>query len=125
AGRPIWIAAGAFLAMIFIATFYPAVARSGYPWRPHLVTAVKYAEYALLAPVVPLVMRGRRQVELVAAGFVAVSLAADVVGLVQFSGVDMLAAAPAGARQPSFLGYHDFAALSGAALCLFVASLAF
>jgi hypothetical protein len=125
AGVPLWLAACIFFALVFAATFYPVVLRSGYPWKTHLVTAVKYAEYAVLALVVPLVLRSRRQLELVASALIAVSVAADIVALVQFSGVDMLAAAPAGARQPSFLGYHDFAALSGASLSLGVAALAF
>jgi O-antigen ligase len=125
AALPLWIAGGIFLAIVFAACFYPVVLRDGYPWKTHLVTAIKYAEYAVLALVVPLVLRGRRQAELVAWALIAVCVAADVVALVQFSGVDILAAAPAGARQPSFLGYHDYAAVAGATLSLGVAALAF
>jgi O-antigen ligase len=82
----------------------------------HLVTAVKFAEYALLAVSAPLVLRRRADWELVAAAIVAWSVAATLFGLLQIFGVDMAHAWAAGRRQPSFLGHSDFAALSAFAL---------
>src|SRR5581483_10961721 len=60
----------------------------------------------------------RRQLELVAWAIVALSVAATIVGAVQIFGGDIAAAWPAGYRQPSFVGIHDFAALSAATLLL-------
>jgi hypothetical protein len=47
-----------------------------------------------------------------------------VTALIQFFGADIASAWPAGRRQPSFLGHHDFAALSGATLALGLAAIA-
>src|SRR5258708_6527492 len=61
-GLIVWGAAALFLAYVVLATFYPLVSSSAYPWTTHLVTAVKYAEYAVLAPAVPLLLRRRSDV---------------------------------------------------------------
>ena len=82
----------------------------------HLVTAVKFAEYALLAVSAPLVLRRRDDWELVAAAVVIWSVVATCFGLLQIFGVDIAHAWAAGRRQPSFLGHSDFAALSALAL---------
>jgi hypothetical protein len=82
----------------------------------HLVTAAKFAEYALLAFSAPLILRRRTDWELVAAATVAWSVVATCFGLLQFLGVDIAEAWAAGRRQPSFLGHSDFAALSALAL---------
>src|SRR5882672_9141016 len=61
-GRLVWAAAGAFLLYVLAASFYPLATNAAYPWRTHLVTAVKYGEYALIALAVPLVLRTMRDV---------------------------------------------------------------
>jgi O-antigen ligase len=113
---PVWIAAGLFLAWVVAATFYPLLRSEPYAWRTHLVTAAEYLEYALLAPAVPLLLRRRADAVAVLGTLVAVSAAATIVGVLQWSGVDLLHAWPRGSRQPSFVGTHDFGALSGMAL---------
>ena len=82
----------------------------------HFVTAAKFAEYALLAVSLPLILRRLEQWEVVAGVIVAWSVAATLFGLVQIFGVDIADAWAAGRRQPSFLGHSDFAALSALAL---------
>ncbi len=124
AGLPIWIAGGIFLADVGAASIYPKLWASGYETSTHAVTAAKFAEYALLAVAVPLLLRTRRDVQLVVGALIAWSIAATVAGVAQIFGADILEAWTAGRRQPSFLGHHDFAALSGAALAICLVGIA-
>lgn len=99
-------------------------AGAGYATKTHLVTAAKFAEYALLAPSVPLLLRGLRDVALCAWSLVLWSVFATGVGIAQFFGADIFLAGTVGRRQASFLGSADFAALSAAALLVGVVGLA-
>jgi O-antigen ligase len=118
AGRWIWVATLAFFAVVAVSMLAAAASDRAYPFGDHAVTALKYAEYALLAVAVPLVVRRRADVDVVLRTMVALGVVATVVAALQFVGVDILHAWPAGRRQPSFLGHHDFAALSGAVLAI-------
>jgi O-antigen ligase len=115
AGTSIWIAAGLLFAWIAISLARTA-GSTGYPWQTHLVTAAKFFEYALLAPAVMLVVRRRADLFLVVFTLVAWSVVATVVGIAQFVGADIFVSGATGGRQLSFLGFHDFGALSAAAL---------
>jgi O-antigen ligase len=118
AGRWVWIATVAFLVWDFAAVVYPLALDESYDWHTHLVTAGKFAEYALLAPAVVVLVRRREDLDLVVWTLVAWSVAASAVAVVQFFGWRILAGWPAGWRQPSFLGHHDLAGLSAAVGCL-------
>lgn len=125
AGRALWIAGAAFVAMVVAATFYGLARPEHYRFLTHLVTAAKFAEYAVLAPAVPLLLRSRRDVELLLWSVAAWSAAASAWGLLQFSGlVSEFEGKRPLQREPSFLGIHDLAALSGAALAIGLALLA-
>jgi O-antigen ligase len=124
AGLPIWIAGAIFLADVGAGSVYPKLWASGYEASTHAVTAAKFAEYSLLALSVPLLVRARQDVELLLAALVAWSVTATVVGIAQIFGADILEEWTAGRRQPSFLGHHDFASLSGAALAICLVGLA-
>jgi O-antigen ligase len=124
AGRWIWVAAGAFFAVVGLSMLAALASDRAYPFGEHVVTAVKYAEYVVLAFAVPLVVRSREELRPVLTTIAALSVAATVVGLLQLVGVPLFGEWPAGRRQPSFLGHHDFAALSGAALALGFVALA-
>ena len=60
AGWAVWIAGGALVALVLAASFYPLALDETYDWRTHLVTAGKFAEYGVLAPALPLLVRSRR-----------------------------------------------------------------
>lgn len=119
-GLPVWIAAALFLLWIAAATLYPS---SGYPFRTHVVTAGEFAEYALLAPAVPLLVRRRTEALLVLGTLVAWSVAATVVGVLQWVGWNIAGGWGQGHREPSFLGTQDFAAFSGMVLGLGIVAL--
>ena len=65
AGRWIWAAWGFLAVWLALATLYGAARFGAYPFRTHLVTLLKWYEYALLAPALPLLVRTRRDLELV------------------------------------------------------------
>ena len=114
-GLPLWVAGGVFLLY--------GIARAGN--GTHLVSAVKFAEYGVLALAVPVLVRGRDELRLLLWTVALWSAVASIVGLAQFFGAGLADGWGAGTRQPSFLGQLDFAALSGMALAAGLAGLAF
>jgi len=112
-GVPVWVTGVLFLAWIGAATFYPLLASRAYAWKTHLVTAGEFAEYGLLAPAVPLLVRRRADALLALGTLVAWNVVATVVGVLQWTGWNIAGGWGQGRREPSFLGTHDFAALAG------------
>lgn len=125
AGLPVWLLSGAFLAWVGISTVQPLASARDYSFSQHAVTAAKFAEYAILALAVPMLARRREEVELVLAVIAGWAALATAAGVAQFAGLDVFNPWPAGYRQPSFLGHHDFAALSGTAVAIGLAAIAF
>jgi len=123
-GRPLWIAGALFLVWVAVSVVYGRLHASAYPWQTHGVTAAKFAEYALLAPAVPLLLRRTRDLVLPIWSLALWSAAATVVGIAQFFGADIFLAGTVGRRQASFLSSADFAALSAAALLVGVVAIA-
>jgi O-antigen ligase len=124
AGRSVWIAMGLFLAWVFVEVAYGRAHDPSYAWRAHGVTAVKFAEYALLAPAVPLLLRRTRDLVLPLWSLTLWSLFATVIGIAQFFGADIFFRGAVGHRQASFLSSADFAALSSATLLVGLVALA-
>ena len=121
-GRWAWVIGVAFLGLILIQTVGRA-GTEGYPFADHLVTAAKFAEYAVLAPAVPLLVRSRRDLELVLWVLVGWLVIAASVAVAQLAGADVFDAWKPWGRQPSFIGHHDLAALAAVGLCLAVAAI--
>ena len=124
-GLPVWIAAATLLAVVLISLSYPALRDQPYDWHARLVSALKFCEYASLALAVPLLIRARDEARLVFCALVGWSAVATTVGVLQFVGVvsEFQGKRPA-QREPSLLGIHDFAALSGGTIVLGVVALA-
>ena len=123
-GRSVWVALALFLAWMFVEVGLGHHHEAAYSWRTHGVTAAKFAEYALLAPSVPLLLRRSHDALLAAWSLVLWSMFATVVGIAQFFGADIFLAGTVGHRQASFLSSADFAAFSGAALLVGIVGLA-
>jgi hypothetical protein len=113
----LWLTILMLFAWIAVSLAYGA-SRDGYPWHTHAVSAAKYFEYALLAPALPLLVRTRRDLELVLGALIGWTIVCDVIALLQFAGVSILHAWPAGRRQPSIVGHSDYAALAGMTYCI-------
>ena len=88
------------------------------------MTAAKFFEYALLAPAVVLIVRRLADLRLLLGVVVAWSSLATFVGLLQFFGANIFVSGATGGRQLSFLGFHDFGALSAAALAVAMTTIA-
>lgn len=115
AGRALWLVAGAFLAWIAAENLRTA-GMDGF--ATHAVTAAKFAEYALLALAVPLLVRRPADLRPFVWTLAAWAGAASAVAVLQFVGVPIFDAWKAGWRQPSFLGHHDLAALCAVAFAI-------
>lgn len=123
-GRLLWIAGALFLAWTVAEVVHGRLHEPAYAWHTHGVTAAKFAEYALLAPAVPLLLRSVGDVLAPLWALAGWSACATAVGIAQFFGVDIFLAGTVGRRQASFLSSADFAALSGAALLVGIVALA-
>ncbi len=125
AGRAIWISSAVFLAFVLAGTAVGNATTDGYPLADNLFTAAKLTEYALLALAAPLAIRGVRELVPLLVVVTAWSTAATFGALLQFLGVlNEFEGRRPGQREPSFLGIHDLAALSGATLAVGLLALA-
>lgn len=125
AGLPVLLLGGALLAVILVSTAYGAAIGDEYRFAKHLVTALKFSEYALLALAAPLVIRRREELTPLLVTLTLWSAAASVGAVLQFLGlVNELEGRRPGQREPSFVGLHDLAALSGATLAIGLAAIA-
>lgn len=122
-----WVlaAAATFVALSLLALATPAVLDEDYALARHAISALKLGWYALLLPAVVLLVRSAADALPLFRAVVGWSVAATTVGLLQFLGlVSEFQGKRPGQREPSFVGIHDFAALSGAALTLGIVGLA-
>jgi O-antigen ligase len=123
-GRLLWLLIAAFFVWVAVELLWGRHHAPSYALGTHTVTALKFFEYALLAPAVPLLVRTTRDLLTVLWSFVLWSCAATAVGIAQFFGADIAAKGTVGHRQASFLSSADFAALSAGALLVAVVAIA-
>ncbi len=122
--RRLWLAVGVFLALVLAATLHPPLWQDHYAFATHVVSASKFCEYALLAPALALLLRRGDDARPLLWSLVAVSAVATGWAVLQFAGlVNEFEGKRPLQREPSFVGIHDFAALSGAALVVALAVL--
>jgi O-antigen ligase len=111
-GRVLWLLGILFFVWVAFEVWHGHSHASSYAWHKHGVTAAKFAEYALLAPAVPLIIRRARDLHVVLWSFALWSCAATVIGVAQFFGANIFLVGTFLRRQASFLSEPDFSALS-------------
>jgi O-antigen ligase len=95
----------------------PSLLGEDYALGVHAISLAKFAWYACLLPATLLLVRATRDAVPLLRAVVAWSVVATSWGLLQFLGiVSEFEGKRPGQREPSFVGIHDLAALSGAAL---------
>lgn len=125
AARSVWIMLGLFLAWILASLFWARSNDPGYAMGSHLVSALKFIEFALLAPAVPLLLRSKRDLRVLFVGLTAWSSFLTTVALLQFLGlVNEFEGRRPLQREPSYVGVHELGALSGATLVLALVAIA-
>ena len=116
-GRAIWISSAVFLAFVLRGTAVGAATPTATRSSRTLLTAAKFAEYALLALAAPLAIRGAQELTPLLVVAHRVERRRDVRRAPAVPRVwNEFEGRRPGQREPSFLGIHDLAALSGATL---------
>lgn len=111
--------AAAFVLCGALSLLTPSLLGEDYDLTSHAISVAKFAWYATLLPATVLLVRSTHDLVPLARALVAWSVAATGWGLLQFLGVvSEFEGKRPGQREPSFVGIHDFAALSAAALAV-------
>ena len=115
--RVVLALAAAFLLVCAVSLATPSLLGEDYDLTRHAISLAKFGWYATLLPATVLLVRSAADLVPVVRAFVAWSVAATSWGLLQFLGIvaEFEGKRP-GQREPSFVGIHDLAALSGAVL---------
>ncbi len=123
-GRAVWLFTIAFLALILVSLSWARLADPSYSLTGNLVSALKFVEYALLAPAATLALRHRRDRVIFYWAVALWSAFLTLIAVLQFLGhVSTVYGHHPNQREPSWLDEHDLAAFSGAALAFALAAL--
>jgi hypothetical protein len=122
--RALWLTLGAFCALVLASTLWAHHLDPSYVVKDHVVSALKFVEYALLAAAVPLALRRPSDRRLFFSAVLVWSAFLTLIAVLQFVGVvhEFKGRRPQ-QREPSFIGVHDLGAFSGAAFSIGIASL--
>jgi hypothetical protein len=123
-GRTIWLLLAAFLVLLLASLAWARQGDHHYAFGNHLVSALKFCEYAVLAPVAALALRTRRDRRVFLWAVVLWTSVLVIIAALQFLGlVNEFEGRRPEQREPSYIGIHDLGALSGAALAFLFAAL--
>jgi hypothetical protein len=123
-GRWLWASLAGLCAFALMSVAWPLIRDDPTDWQARLVAAAGFVEYALLAVAVPVLVRTRRDAVPPLAALVLTSFVATLWAGLQFVGlVDQFLGRRPAQREPSFVGYHDLAALSGLVLVVALVAL--
>lgn len=123
AGRSIWPWLAAYLAMLVLSLGWARYSDHGYDVANHLVSATKYVEYAVLAPVAALSLRRAADRRAFLWSVALWTAFLSLIAVLQFLGVvnEFDGRRPV-QREPSYIGIHDLGALAGGALAFLFAA---
>lgn len=122
--RVVWASLVGFQVLVLASLLWARGADPGYSLESHLVSALKFVEYAFLAAAVPLALRREEDRRAFAWAILAWSAFLTLIAVLQFLGVvDEFEGRRPEQREPSYIGIHDLGAFSGAALSIGFASI--
>ena len=116
--KPIVLPVAALMVWVLASVALAAASDRPYAAGDHLISALGFAQYGVLALAVPALIRTAADLRAVLWAFAGWLGVLDVVGVLQFAGLDWLTTSSAGERQPSLIGFHDLAAAGAAALAV-------
>ena len=125
AAQPVlWLLFAAFLIWLVGSIAWATHYDPNYPLHSRVVSAFKYVEFAMLAPVAALVLRKAADRSALLLAVAAWSAFLTVVGALQFLGIvnEFEGRRPV-QREPSYIGIHELGAFSGVALAIAFASI--
>ncbi len=125
AAQPVlWLLFAAFLIWLVVSIAWATHYDPNYPLHSRVVSAFKYVEFAMLAPVAALVLRRAADRSALLLAVAAWSAFLTVVGALQFLGIvnEFDGRRPV-QREPSYIGIHELGAFSGVALTIAFASI--
>jgi hypothetical protein len=122
--RVVWLSLVGFQLLLLASLAWAHHADPGYGLKDHLVSALKFVEYAFLAAAAPLALRREEDRRAFAWAILGWSAFLTLIGVLQFLGVvDEFKGRRPEQREPSYIGVHDLGAFSGAALSIGFASI--
>jgi hypothetical protein len=122
--RSVWVPLAAFCLLILASLGWAHHADPEYGLKSHLISATKFVEYALLAPAAAVALRRDRDRRVFLWMLLLWSAFLSAVAVLQFLGVlHQFKGHRPEQREPSYIGFHDLGAFSGAALAAGFASI--
>jgi hypothetical protein len=123
-GRVVWLSIASFLVLILASLSWARAGDPTYALGNHAVSALKFVEWALLAPAAALVLRRREDRRAVYWSLALWTVVLTFIAVLQFFGaLPQFRGHHPFDREPSYLGEHGFAAFAGASLSLAFAAI--